>query len=76
MARNCDIVTRLREQADDDTSPSGLCIVAADEIERLRLTDAERETIEWCLSLPMLDRDAIKMLPLRRLLERMTPEVK
>ena len=43
----------------------------ADEIARLRLTDDEREAIEWCLSLPMLDRDAVRMMPLRSLLERL-----
>ena len=35
------------------------------------LTDAEREAIEWCLSLPMLDRDIVRMMPLRSILERM-----
>jgi hypothetical protein len=35
------------------------------------LTDEEREAIEWCLSLPMLDRDAVRMMPLRSLLERL-----
>ena len=35
------------------------------------LTDAEREAIEWCLSLPMLDRDVVRMIPLRSLLERL-----
>jgi hypothetical protein len=35
------------------------------------LTAAEREAIEWCLSLPMLDRDAVRMMPLRSLLERL-----
>jgi hypothetical protein len=35
------------------------------------LTDAEREAIEWCLSLPMLDRDVVRMMPLRSLLERL-----
>jgi hypothetical protein len=52
----------------------------AAEVRRLRtviaageptLTDAEREAIEWCLSLPMLDRDIVKMMPLRSILERM-----
>ena len=41
------------------------------EIERLKLTDAEREALNWCLSLPMLDRDAVRMEPLRGLLERL-----
>jgi len=45
---------------------------AVAEIARLRLTDAEREAIEWCLSLPMLDRDVVRMMPLRSLLERLT----
>lgn len=31
-----DIVIRLREQSDDDSSPETLCLYAADEIERLR----------------------------------------
>ena len=44
---------------------------AVAEIARLRLTAAEREAIEWCLSLPMLDRDAVRMMPLRKLLERL-----
>ena len=35
------------------------------------LTDAEREAIEWCRSLPMLDRDIVRMMPLRSILERM-----
>ena len=35
------------------------------------LTDAEREAVEWCLSLPMLDRDIVRMMPLRSLLERL-----
>jgi hypothetical protein len=34
------------------------------------LTDEERGAIEWCLSLPMLDRDVVRMMPLRSLLER------
>jgi len=37
----------------------------------LTLTDEEREAIEWCLSLPMLDRDAVRMMPLRSLLKRL-----
>ncbi len=35
------------------------------------LTETEREAIEWCLSLPMLDRDIVRMMPLRSILERM-----
>jgi hypothetical protein len=35
------------------------------------LTDEEREAIEWCLSLPVLDRDIVRMIPLRSLLERL-----
>ena len=35
------------------------------------LTDAEREAVEWCLSLPILDCDVVRMMPLRNLLERM-----
>jgi hypothetical protein len=44
---------------------------AVAEIARLRLTAAEREAIEWCLSLPMLHRDVVRMMPLRSILERM-----
>lgn len=40
------------------------------EIERLKLTDKEIEAIEWCLSLPILDQDFVRMMPLRNLLER------
>lgn len=52
----------------------------AAEVRRLRaviaageptLTSVEREAIEWCLSLPMLDCDIIRMMPLRSILERM-----
>ncbi len=35
------------------------------------LTDEEREAIAWCLSLPVLDRDIVRMMPLRSLLERL-----
>jgi hypothetical protein len=38
---------------------------------RATLTDAEREAVEWCLSLPMLERDVARMMPLRSLLERL-----
>ena len=38
---------------------------------QLRLTYEEREAIEWCLSLPMLHRDVVRMMPLRSILERM-----
>lgn len=37
----------------------------------VQITDAEREAIEWCLSLPMLDRDVVRMMPLRSLLARL-----
>lgn len=36
-----------------------------------KLTDEEREAVEWCLSLPLLDRDAVRMMPLRELLARL-----
>jgi len=38
---------------------------------RATLTDAEREAIEWCLSLPILHCDVVRMMPLRSLLERL-----
>jgi len=46
-------------------------------IRRLAEQDAtlaadEREAIDWCLSLPMLDRDAVRMMPLRSLLARLS----
>jgi hypothetical protein len=37
----------------------------------LRLTAEEREAIKWCLSLPMLHCDVVRMMPLRSLLERL-----
>lgn len=68
-----DLPGRLRVMArltgrDDDADTAA---EAAREIERLRLTAEEREAIEWCLSLPMLDRDIVRMMPLRSILERM-----
>jgi hypothetical protein len=65
-----DIVSDLLDRAYCHKPNDFLCERAAMEIERLRLTDEEREAIEWCLSLPMLDRDAVRMMPLRSLLER------
>jgi len=35
------------------------------------LTDEEREAIEWCLSLPILHCDVVRMMPLRSLLARL-----
>ena len=40
------------------------------------LTEAERNAIQWCLSLPMTRHDFVRMQPLRLLLDRMPPEVK
>jgi hypothetical protein len=42
------------------------------DMDRATLTDAEREAIEWCLSLPILHCDVVRMMPLRSLLERLT----
>ena len=67
-----DIVSELLDRAYSHNPNDFLCERAAMEIERLRLTDAEREAIEWCLSLPMLDRDVVRMMPLRSILKRMT----
>jgi hypothetical protein len=65
--------TELKPTWPDDEPGCGVkyAHAMADEIERLRLTDEEREAIEWCLSLPMLDRDAVRMMPLRSLLARL-----
>jgi hypothetical protein len=64
-------LTRWCEQPADRAETQGLMDQAAREIERLRLTEEERAAIEWCLSLPMLDRDAVRMMPLRSLLTRL-----
>ena len=60
----------IRRLADQDATLSvcdGNVTVTVD----ATLTAEEREAIEWCLSLPMLDRDAVRMMPLRSLLERL-----
>jgi len=62
--------TAIRRLADQDATLSvqgGGVTVTLD----ATLTDEERAAIEWCLSLPMLDRDIARMMPLRSLLERL-----
>ncbi len=69
------IVQRLRDRAFSFKAPDPLVEEAANEIERLRLTDAEREAIQFqaahcnALADPMQQRHADT---LRRLLERTT----
>jgi hypothetical protein len=60
-------IRRLFDQAATLSVKNGNVMVTLD----ATLSDAEREAIEWCLSLPILDRDAVRMIPLRSLLERM-----
>lgn len=67
-------IARLREAicrlADQDATLSvcnGNVTVTMD----AAITAEEREAVQWCLSLPMLDRDAVRMMPLRKLLERL-----
>ena len=62
-----DIERLTKEMAVGESLEAGYIETVA----RLRLTDAEREAIEWCLSLPMLHRDVVRMMPLRSILERM-----
>jgi hypothetical protein len=64
-----DIVHRLRDWRNLHLALGGkLFEAAADEIERLRLTDAEREAIEWYADF----QNGIHAATLRNLLERMT----
>ena len=62
-----DIERLTKEMAVGESLEAGYIETVA----RLRLTDAELEAIEWCLSLPMLHRDVVRMMPLRSILERM-----
>lgn len=55
MSRQRDIVHRLRDASNDldvemTASIAVLLGEAADELARLRLTDAEREAVEWAVS--------------------------
>lgn len=65
-----DIVNQLRDRAYSGVGVDRLCEAAADEIVRLRLTDAEREAVAaaigWCD-----DRDTKTITTLRGLLERL-----
>ena len=67
IARLREAIRRLAEQDATLSVQGGSVTVTMD----ATLTDAERGAIEWCLSLPMLDRDAVRMMPLRNLLERL-----
>lgn len=74
-----DIVSRLRKWtiSTNATPASDLMDEAADEIERLRLTDAEREAVKWCRDniIPMSSSASafafIHTATLRSLLERL-----
>lgn len=61
------LVARLRMEASVNQGNAKLCGDAADEIERLRITDAEREAIEWYAGFV----DGIHAATLRNLLERL-----
>jgi hypothetical protein len=69
-----DIVTRLRTWvfAVHSVPVSDLLDEAADEIERLRLTDAEREAVAWSASCAS-DREHPAEATLRGLLKRLSP---
>jgi hypothetical protein len=59
--------------ADDDAEQAAKAISGScGNGNTVTLTDEEREAIQWCLSLPILDSDAVRMIPLRSLLERLT----
>jgi hypothetical protein len=69
-----DIVERIRSlRYVHVPAASGLMAEAAAEIERLRLTDAEREAVEWFASLLWGDvvQDGTHAATLRSLLERL-----
>jgi transposase len=68
-----DLVQRLRDRAYGGL-PDPLSEQAADEIERLRLTDAEREAIEAAIrSWPAIGVSRENVDSLRGLLERLSP---
>ena len=71
-----DIVTRLRQWAiaTDAVPASDLMDEAAAEIERLRLTDAEREAIRFAAVVYEQGGRAADAATLRGLLERTAPE--
>jgi len=68
-----DIAKELRERslrAEQEGEPLALLDEAADEIERLRLTDEEREAIRWFSDYGDLQSEARRAEVLRGLLER------
>ena len=69
-----DLVQRLRDRAYSGL-PDRLSEQAANEIERLRLTDAEREAVEYFAAFHASPRagDARSAATLRGLLERLSP---
>lgn len=68
-----DIVARLRAEAAREPEVGELMDEAADEVERLRLTDAEREAIEAAVAFFSLGYGTTADT-LRELLERMRPK--
>ena len=68
-----DLVQRLRDRAYSARAGDPLCAEAADAIARLRLTDAEREAVEWCVEMALLHATDCEeeVATLRGLLERL-----
>lgn len=70
-----DVVERLRDITGwpGDHGDVGLCMEAANEIERLRLTDAEREAVEAAIAYmaPVGNYDSRVQATLRGLLKRL-----
>jgi hypothetical protein len=69
-----DIAKELRErslQAEQEGEPLALLDEAADEIERLRLTDKEREAIRWFTEYGDLQSEARRAEVLAALLKRL-----
>ena len=68
-----DLADRLATAVAVQQSMSVALNKAADEIERLRITDAEREAIEWCLEMATIHATECddELATLRSLLERL-----
>lgn len=65
-----DLVERLRDRAYSFRIVDRLCEEAADEIARLRLTDEERECLEWAEEIAGNCEEFSRVEVLRGLLER------
>ena len=71
-----DIVNELRERslrAEQEGEPLALLDDAADEIKRLRLTDEEREAVEWFARHSNHGISMRRSATLRSLLDRLRP---